>query len=72
MQTKNQDSTVSVDLISENPKTYLDFQLMFPDEMSCIKYFERMRWPKGFICEKCLDKSEPYRFTARPKVLKCR
>ena len=72
MQNKNQDSIVQVNLISENPKTYLDFQRMFPDEMSCIMYFENMRWPKGFVCERCLVNSDPYRFTARPKVLKCR
>ena len=36
MQNKNQDSIVQVNLISENPKTYLDFQRMFPDEISCI------------------------------------
>jgi len=33
---------------------------------------ERMRWPSGFVCEKCSVSGEPFRFTARPKVLKCR
>lgn len=45
---------------------------MFPDETSCLRYLERIRWPSGFICEKCNGTGEPFRIVARPRVLKCR
>ena len=50
----------------------LDFQRMFPDETSCLRYLEKIRWPKGFNCEKCGNSSEPFRIASRPRVLKCR
>jgi len=56
----------------ECPVTFLDFQRLFPDESACLRYLESFRWPNGFVCEKCLTASEPFRFSARPKVLKCR
>jgi len=58
--------------LPEYPITFLDFQRMFPDENACLRYLERMRWPSGFVCEKCVAAGEPFRFAARPKVLKCR
>ena len=57
---------------SESPITYLDFQRMFPDETACLLYLKKMRWPNGFVCEKCSAMGEPFRFAARPHVLKCR
>ena len=57
---------------SESPITYLDFQRMFPDETACLLYLKKMRWPNGFVCEKCSAIGEPFRFAARPHVLKCR
>jgi hypothetical protein len=59
-------------LLSESPVTYLDFQRMFPDEAACLLYLEKMRWPNGFVCEKCSTIGEPFKFAARPHVLKCR
>ena len=59
-------------LLSESPITYLDFQGMFPDEAACLLYLEKMRWPSGFACEKCSTIGEPFKFAARPHVLKCR
>lgn len=59
-------------LLSESPVTYLDFQRMFPDEAACFLYLEKMRWPSGFVCEKCSTIGEPFKFAARPHVLKCR
>lgn len=59
-------------LLSESPVTYLDFQRMFPDEAACFLYLEKMRWPSGFVCEKCSTIGEPFKFAARPHVLTCR
>jgi len=30
-----------------------EFQKMFPDEQSCMEYLAKLKWPEGFICEKC-------------------
>jgi hypothetical protein len=45
---------------------------MFPDEAACADYMERVRWPDGFVCPSCGAKREPFRFAARPEVLRCR
>ncbi len=45
---------------------------MFPDEAACADYMERVRWPDGFACPSCGAKREPFRFAARPEVLRCR
>ncbi|MEK7083944.1 MAG: IS1595 family transposase [Patescibacteria group bacterium] len=50
----------------------LDFQKMFRDEEACLRYLEKLRWPLGFVCEKCSASSEPIRIATRPRVLKCR
>ena len=56
----------------EYPMNILDFQKMFPDEVACLKYLERMRWPNGFTCSKCSTMGEPFRISKRLRVLKCR
>ncbi len=58
--------------LSESPVTLLDFQRMFPDEMSCLRYLERVRWPNGFSCKKCASIGEPFRLSTHPRKLKCR
>lgn len=45
---------------------------MFPDEAACALYMERVRWPDGFKCPHCGVAGLPYRFAARPEVLRCR
>lgn len=56
----------------EDPTNLLEFQSMFPDETACLQYLERMRWPNGFVCEKCSVLGEPFKIAVRPRVLKCR
>lgn len=56
----------------EFPVNQIDFQRMFPGETECLRYWERLRWPRGFVCEECDVAGEPYRFAKRPRVLKCR
>jgi len=45
------------------PQTYREFVVMFPDEEACASYFERLRWPNGFICPACRTKAIPWRQT---------
>jgi transposase-like protein len=54
------------------PKSLPQFQKLFPDNESCARYLEGARWPKGFECSFCHEKAEPFRFEARPGVLRCR
>jgi hypothetical protein len=55
------------------PTSLPEFQQVFPDDKACAKYLETMRWPDGFICQKCHHKAEPYRFPTRSSiVLRCR
>lgn len=58
--------------LPEYPVTLLDFQRMFPDEVACLQYLEKIRWPNEFICEKCAAVGEPFRLSASPRKLKCR
>lgn len=57
--------------LPEYPATLLDFQSMFPDEASCLQYLEKVRWPNGFCCVKCIAE-EPFRLSSHPRKLKCR
>jgi transposase-like protein len=54
------------------PKSLPQFQKLFPDNESCARYLEGARWPKGFECDFCHERAEPFRFEARPGVLRCR
>jgi len=54
------------------PNNLLDFQRMFSNEAACLQYLESVRWPNGFICEKCESIGDPFRLTKRPRVLVCR
>lgn len=54
------------------PRSLPEFQRLFPNDAACADYLERIRWPKGFVCPKCAIRHEPFRFEARPGVLRCR
>ncbi len=54
------------------PANLLEFQRMFPDEATCIRYLEQVRWPGGFVCPHDASTAPPYRFKSRPMVLRCR
>lgn len=42
------------------PNTYREFVKMFPNDAACSKYLEQIRWPEGFICPACGEKSAPW------------
>lgn len=54
------------------PRSLPEFQKLFPGDRACAEYLERVRWPDGFRCPACARGSDPYRFDARPGVLRCR
>ena len=54
------------------PKSLPEFQKLFPDDAACAGYLEKAKWPKGFKCPRCKERREPYRFEARPGVLRCK
>jgi len=48
------------------------FALMeaFPDEESCVRHLEKLRWPKGIVCPRCGSSRKIYR-VARSYIYKC-
>jgi hypothetical protein len=54
------------------PTSLPEFQKVFPTDAACADYLEKLRWPNGFVCTDCGWIGEPYRFKARPGVLRCR
>jgi transposase-like protein len=54
------------------PHSLPEFQRLFPDESACAAYLEHARWSNGFICDHCGSIGEPYRFSNRPGVLRCK
>jgi transposase-like protein len=54
------------------PNSLPDFQHLFPDEAACAAYLENSRWKDGFACPHCGLIGEPFRFSARRSILRCR
>jgi len=54
------------------PQSLPEFQRIFPDDSACVAYLEKIRWQGGFACPWCGVVGEPFRFEARPGVLRCR
>ncbi len=54
------------------PRSFPEFQRLFPDDAACAAYLEKARWGDGFVCPHCQTAAEPFRFTSRPGVLRCR
>ena len=54
------------------PRSFPEFQRLFPDDGACASYLEKARWRDGFVCPGCQTAGEPFRFANRPGVLRCR
>ncbi len=54
------------------PASLPEFQRLFPDDAACAVYLEKARWGDGFVCPYCHEARDPFRFTKRPAVLRCR
>jgi transposase-like protein len=35
------------------PRTFRELEAWFPDELACLDYLARLRWPGGFVCPRC-------------------
>ena len=51
------------------PKTLHEFQSMFATEAACQKYLAECRWPHGFVCPRCGNRSS-YEI-AKPRRWQC-
>lgn len=40
------------------PGTFQDFDKWFSSENDCLEYIAKLRWPQGFVCPGCGEKSE--------------
>jgi len=54
------------------PESLPEFQQLFPNDEACAVYLEKTRWDGGFACPHCGVIGEPFRFSGRPGVLRCR
>ena len=54
------------------PQSLPEFQRIFSDDAACAAYLEKARWSDGFACPWCGVVGEPFRFEARPGVLRRR
>lgn len=54
------------------PTSFPSFQKLFPNDAACAAYLKSVRWHGAFRCPHCNTKGEPFRFAARPGVLRCR
>lgn len=54
------------------PGSLPEFQRLFPHDAACAAYLEAIRWRHGFVCMWCGERGDPFRFAARPHVLRCR
>lgn len=54
------------------PRSLPEFMKLFPDDTACASYLERCRWPEMWQCPHCGKGGDPFRFAARPGVLRCR
>ncbi len=54
------------------PASIVEFKRMFDDDAACAAYLEELRWPYCFVCPKCKEPGDPFRFMKRQGVLRCR
>ena len=54
------------------PQSLPEFQRIFQGDAACAAYLEKARWSGGFACPWCAVVGEPFRFEARPGVMRCR
>lgn len=45
----------------EKPTTLIDFVKQYPDDATCARFLEKLRWPHGFICPACFTNQGWYR-----------
>ena len=43
------------------PRSFPEFQRLFPDDAACAAYLEKARWGDGFVCPHCQTADQRYR-----------
>jgi hypothetical protein len=53
------------------PQTLGEFRRLFTDDDACAAFLEHVKWPAGFVCQHCGQRSDPMRLSQRPELLHC-
>src|SRR5258706_11750035 len=57
--------------VEQSPKTFADFDRLFPDEDAAKMYLAARRWPDGVHCPRC-GTTNVYSESSRPWHWRCR
>ena len=57
--------------MEDYPKNLLEFEQQFSTEEACIQYLLRLRWPNGFICQRCKNPKAWFTDRGLYKCTKC-
>ncbi|GCC50027.1 hypothetical protein SanaruYs_02420 [Chryseotalea sanaruensis] len=52
---KNSIKEVLNDRIMERAMDYDQFQTLYPDDLSCYRFLESLKWERGYACKKCAN-----------------
>jgi hypothetical protein len=50
---KNSIKEVLNDRIMERAMDYDQFRTLYPDDLSCYRFLESLKWERGYLCKKC-------------------
>lgn len=50
---KNSIKEVLNDRIMEKAMDYDQFKTLYPDDLSCYRFLESLKWERGYVCKKC-------------------
>lgn len=50
---KNSIKEVLNDRIMERSMDYQQFKTLYPDDLSCYRFLEQLKWEHGYLCKKC-------------------
>lgn len=50
---KNSIKEVLNDRIMERTMDYDQFKTLYPDDLSCYRFLESLKWERGYVCKKC-------------------
>jgi transposase-like protein len=53
----------------ELPKTLVEFEERFSTEAACVAFVRKLKWPDGFVCSKCGNRTS---WPLAPQVEECR
>jgi predicted RNA-binding Zn-ribbon protein involved in translation (DUF1610 family) len=55
----------------DHPSSLIAFQRRFPDDDACARYLAELRWPEGFVCPACGQRSA-WQLRTKPWTYECR